>query len=188
MQGLASRPKVHLIAAMAHNRVIGAGGDLPWRLPSDLKRFKRLTLGAPIIMGRKTYTSIGRPLPRRRNLVLSRSGFTAEGVEVFTDLDAAVAACDAAEVVWIIGGASVYAAALPIADELHLSLVDAEVEGDTWFPAVQDDDWVVVERERVPADERHAYAHRYERRVRRRVTPAEPTDADPESTGDRSRR
>lgn len=159
-------PKIKLIAAMDTRRVIGRDGDLPWRLPSDLKRFKRLTLGASIIMGRTTFESIGRPLPQRRNLVLSRSGFAADGVEVFDGLPAALAACAGEPEVWIIGGATVYAAALPIADELHLSRVDAEVEGDTWFPAFDAADWVVAETEDVPEDDRHAFAHRYERMVR----------------------
>lgn len=166
-----SRPKIQLIAALGKNRVIGRDGDLPWRLPSDLKRFKRLTLGAPIIMGRKTYASIGRPLPRRRNLVLSRSGFVADGVETFDGLPAAIEACLSEPVVWIIGGASVYAAALPIADELHLSRVDAEVDGDTWFPPFDAADWTLVESEDVPADTRHAFAHRYER-LTARASPA----------------
>ncbi|MGK0359095.1 MAG: dihydrofolate reductase [Bradymonadia bacterium] len=165
-----TRPRLHLIAAIATHRVIGRDGHLPWRLPSDLKRFKRLTSGAPIIMGRTTYTSIGRPLPKRRNIVLSRSGFSAQGVEVFDGLDAAIDACAGADVVWIIGGSSVYAAALPIADELHLSIVDAEVEGDTWFPAFDVEGWTVAESEDVPADARHAFAHRYERMVRAAVS------------------
>lgn len=153
--------RLALIAALDTTGVIGRDGDLPWRLPSDLKRFKRLTLGHPIIMGRATFESIGRPLPRRRNMVLSRSGFEADGVEVFTSLPAALAAIDAPQA-FIIGGSTVYAAGLPLADALHLSRVHAQVDGDTWFPPFDVNAWQIVAEEHVPADDRHAFDHTYQ--------------------------
>lgn len=165
------QPQLALIAALDDGGVIGRDGDLPWRLPSDLKRFKKLTSGHPIVMGRATYQSIGRPLPRRRNLVLSRSGFTAEGVEVFPSLEAALDAIVAPHA-FIIGGAAVYAAAMPLADALHLSRVHARVDGDTWFPAVDFAEWHCVAEDHVPADEKHAFAHTYQHWVRRSVSPA----------------
>jgi dihydrofolate reductase len=161
-----STPAVALIAALDEGGVIGRDGDLPWRLPSDLKRFKRLTLGHPIIMGRATYQSIGRPLPRRRNLVLSRNGYTADGIEVFPSLEAALAAVRASQA-FIIGGAAVYAAGLPIADALHLSRVHARVDGDTWFPPFDPTRWQLMADEHVPADERHVFAHTYQHWTRR---------------------
>lgn len=153
------RPTVTIIAALARNRVIGRDNGLPWRLPSDLKRFKRLTWGAPLIMGRSTYESIGRPLPQRRNIVLSRRGFQAPGVEVYDSLDAAVAACDGVEEVFIGGGAAVYEAALPVADAMHLSVVDAHVKGDTWFPPFDPSAWAVRDFQVVLADAKHTYSH-----------------------------
>lgn len=154
-----SRPAVTIIAALARNRIIGRDGGLPWRLPSDLQRFKRLTLNHPLIMGRSTYVSIGRPLPKRRNIVLSRTGFRAPGVEVFDALPAAIEACDGAEQVFIGGGAAVYAAALPIADAMHLSVVDAHVEGDTYFPTFDPTAWAVRDFQVMLADAKHTYSH-----------------------------
>lgn len=154
-----SRPSVAIIAALARNRIIGRDGGLPWRLPSDLQRFKRLTLGHPIIMGRSTFESIGRPLPNRRNLVLSRTGFKAPGIEVVESLEAAIDACAEVEQVFIGGGAAVYTAALPVAHELHLSVVDAQVEGDTWFPTFDPTAWAVKDFQVVLADANHTYSH-----------------------------
>ena len=127
--------KVSLIAAVSRNRVIGRDGALPWHLSADLKRFKRLTLRRPIIMGRKTWDSIGKPLPKRPHLVLSRSGFAAEGVTVYESLEAALAAWREATEVCIIGGEAIYATAWRYATHLHLTVVHTEVEGDAFFPA-----------------------------------------------------
>ena len=148
-----------MVAALGLNGVIGRDGDLPWRLPADLKRFKKLTLGHPILMGRTTYESIGRPLPGRRNLVLSRSGFTADGVEVFTHFPAALDASQPAEELMVIGGARVYEAVLPRADRLYLSVVHGEFAGDTWFPQIHANDWTMVSTDHVPADARNQWAH-----------------------------
>ena len=140
-------PKIVLVAAHARNGVIGRDGDMPWRLPSDLKHFKAATLGTPVIMGRKTWLSIGRPLPGRANIVVSRSGFSAEGVETVASLEAALelardrAQPDGAEQVSIIGGGQIYAQAIGLADELLLTEVDADIEGDTVFPEIDSTVW-----------------------------------------------
>ncbi|PHR25682.1 MAG: diacylglycerol kinase [Hoeflea sp.] len=142
-----SNVKLVLVAAHAENGVIGRDGDMPWRLPSDLKHFKAVTLGTPVIMGRKTYLSIGRPLPGRANIVVSRSGFTAEGVETVDSLDKALerarsyAQESGASQISVIGGGQIYALAIDRADELILTEVDAEIEGDTVFPAIDSSLW-----------------------------------------------
>lgn len=124
-----------LIAAVARNGAIGQGGSMPWHLPADLQRFKRTTLGAPIIMGRKTWDSIGRPLPGRRNIVITRNPqWQAPGAETAESLRAALALAEGAEQVFVIGGAQIYAEALPLADRLLLTEIDADFEGDTFFP------------------------------------------------------
>jgi len=127
------------VVAMASNRVIGKDGQLPWHLPEDLKLFKKLTTGHPILMGRKTYESIGRPLPKRRNIVLSKTWKAPEGVdvEVIQDLDD-LAALGLGGDVFLIGGAQVYAALLPRCDEVYLSYIHEPYEGDTYFPPFED--------------------------------------------------
>ncbi len=151
--------RLSLIAAIAANGVIGRGNDLPWRLPDDLKRFKRLTVGHTVLMGRRTFESIGRPLPRRRSLVLSRNpGFRPEGVEVFADLDAALRACAGNDEVFVIGGRGVYEAAMHRADRLCLTDVEAEVEGDVHFPEIDRSRWNLVSEEHHAADDRHELA------------------------------
>lgn len=140
--------KVVLIAALAENGVIGAAGKIPWHISDDLKRFKRLTLGHPIIMGRKTYDSLGKPLPGRRNLVLTR-GPAIPGVECFAGLDAALATCQT-ETAFIIGGAEIYRQALPLADTLLLTHVHRQVAGDTRFPDFDRSQWHEVAREDYP--------------------------------------
>lgn len=128
--------RISMVAAMAANRVIGKDNQLLWRLPEDLKRFKSITMGSPVVMGRKTYESIGRLLPGRTNVILSRDpAFAVEGAKVFTSLDAALAALanEHAEV-FVIGGGEIYRQALPRADRLYLTEIDAEYEGDAFFP------------------------------------------------------
>jgi dihydrofolate reductase len=132
---------VTIIAAVAANRVIGDRGNLPWRLPDDLARFKRLTMGSALVMGRATFASIGRPLPGRRTIVLSRDpALRIDGCEVLHSLDEAVRAA-AREELFVTGGASVYALFLPIADRMLLTHVDREVPGDSLFPEVRWDEW-----------------------------------------------
>ncbi len=137
-----------LIAALAQNRVIGRDNQLPWHLPADLKHFKAMTLGKPIIMGRKTWDSLGRPLPGRLNLVVSRqSDLVLEGAEVFPSLEAAIERAKAwareeqAEELMLIGGAQLYAEGLALADRLYLTRVELAPEGDAWFPEVSQQDW-----------------------------------------------
>jgi dihydrofolate reductase len=150
--------RLSLVVAAAENGVIGAGNKLPWHLPEDLKRFKALTLGKPILMGRKTHESIGRPLPGRLNIVITRQrGLTLPGCTVVNTLAEARAAAVAAEELAVIGGAEVYVQALSSADVIHLTRVHAQVAGDAHFPVLPAGEW----HERViathPADARHAY-------------------------------
>ena len=131
-------PRLTAIVAMTPSHVIGRGGDLPWHLPEDLKFFKRTTSGHPIVMGRKTYESIGRPLPKRRNIVLTRDpAWSAPGVETITSPEQLNALEDLGDTVFIIGGAEIYQAFMPHLDELLVSHVFAEHEGDTFFPAFE---------------------------------------------------
>jgi dihydrofolate reductase len=150
-----------LVVAMAHNRVIGIDNALPWRLPAELAHFKRVTMGHPIIMGRKTYESIGKPLPGRMNIVVSRNrGFVAPGCTVVDSLEKAYAASGSTDEVSIIGGTSLFEAALPTADCIYLTEIEADVEGDTWFPDFDRSLWREEEMERHPVDARHAYPFR----------------------------
>jgi len=148
-----------LIAAVAENGVIGAKGGLPWRLPDELAHFKRTTLGKPVVMGRRTFVSLGRALPGRTNVVLSRArDFAAAGAEVARDLDAALALLAGAPEVVVIGGAAVYAESLPRADRIYLTRVHGRPEGDVFFPELDPKDWresLLLEH---PADARHAFA------------------------------
>ncbi len=130
------RPAVSLVAVVARDGGIGYRGGLLVHLPDDLRRFKQITLGMPVVMGRKTWQSIGRPLPGRRNIVVSRdAGFVAEGAEAAASLDAALALAGSVPLVHVIGGAEIYALAMPLADELQLTEIDAEFPADTFFPA-----------------------------------------------------
>nr|WP_315598413.1 dihydrofolate reductase [uncultured Cupriavidus sp.] len=138
-----------LIVARARNGVIGRDNTLPWRLPEDLQHFKRTTLGAPIIMGRKTWDSIGRPLPGRRNIVVSRNrALELAGAEVVGSLEDAQRLCAGVEQVFLIGGAQLYAEALPSADRLIVTEIDADVPGDAFFPAVDRSIWIEASREK----------------------------------------
>ena len=151
-----------LIAALDRNGLIGRDNALPWHLPADLQHFKRTTLGKPIVMGRKTWESLGRPLPGRHNIVLTRDpGYTAEGATVVTSVDAALAAAGDVDEVMVIGGAALYATLLPRADRLYLTRIDAAFEGDAWFPEVDPGDWREVAREAHAPDERNAHAYSF---------------------------
>jgi len=153
---------------MAENRVIGRDNQLPWHLPADLAHFKRLTLGKPVIMGRLVYESIGRPLPGRHNIVLSRNpAFVAEGCTVVHDPDAALAAAGNVDEVAVIGGEQIYRLFLPLADVIHLTVVHAEVPGDTYFPSLPDLEWTEHDRTTRAADERNAYPLSFVTLVRR---------------------
>jgi dihydrofolate reductase len=152
-----AEPLVSLIVAMAQNGVIGRDNALPWRLPEDLKRFKAFTLGKTLLMGRKTYESIGRPLPGRANLVLTRDkGWQAQGIVVVHSVEEALARAAGTELV-AIGGAEIYRLVLPFARRIYLTHVHADVPGDTYFPDFDPTQWADVECRAHPADEHHAY-------------------------------
>ncbi|WP_368175646.1 type 3 dihydrofolate reductase [Aeromonas sp. R5-4] len=162
--------KISMIAAMAHDRVIGKDNQMPWHLPADLAHFKRVTLGKPVLMGRKTFESIGRPLPGRRNLVISRNpDYQAEGIEVVGSVEAALAllAGSSVEELMVIGGGHLYAEMLPSADCLYLTRIDLAVEGDTRFPAFDDGQWQRIECESRPADEKNPHPYSFETWQRR---------------------
>lgn len=152
---------ISMIAAMAHDRIIGKDNQMPWHLPADFAWFKRCTMGKPVIMGRKTYESIGRPLPGRENIVISRdASLVIEGVTTVTSIDEALSvAGDVAEVM-IIGGGTIYQACLPKAQKLYVTHIDAQVDGDTQFPA-WNDDFLEVHSEAYQADENNAYDMRF---------------------------
>ena len=157
-----------LIAAMSKNRVIGRDNRLPWRLPRDLLRFKALTLGKPILMGRRTHESIGRPLPGRHNLVLSqRPDLVAPGCTIVRSLEEALAQVAPASELFIIGGASLYAQAAPLCERLYLTRVEAEVEGDTFFPEVDLDAFHLLKSESHDPDETHIYPYTFVELLRR---------------------
>ncbi len=155
---MSAKPVISLIVAMADNGVIGRDNDLPWRLPDDLKFFKRTTLGAPIVMGRRTWQSIGRPLPGRTNLVVTRNRrFEADGAQVAHSLGDALALVADVPEVFVIGGATLYREALPMASRLYLTEVHADIDGDTTFPQWDRSQWREVRRDDRPADADHAH-------------------------------
>lgn len=154
--------RVSIIVAADDHGGIGRDGGLPWHLPEDLKRFKALTMGKPIVMGRRTWESIGRPLPGRRSLVVSRQpGLVLAGAEVFGSLEEALRAAGDAPEACVIGGAEIYRQALPRADEIHLTRVHASVMADTFLPVLDAGEWEEVAREDRAADERHAHAYSF---------------------------
>jgi dihydrofolate reductase len=160
--------RLALIAAVAENGIVGRGNKLPWHLPEDLKYFKRITLGKPVVMGRKTWDSIGRPLPGRTNIVISRQpNLELEGASVVADLPAAlrlaesVGRTDGSEELMVIGGSEIYALALPIAQRLYLTEVHAEVAGDAAFPAWHRDEWEESSRQRHSASETNPYDYSF---------------------------
>ena len=156
---------IALVIAAAENGVIGRGGGLPWRIPSDLKMFRRLTLGKPIIMGRKTYLSIGKPLDQRDNIVVTRDpAFYAPGVTIAASVEAALtkaralATAKGVEELMVIGGAEVYRQALPLADRIYLTRVHAKPEGDVLIPPLSPGEWREVSREALPRDAKDEHA------------------------------
>ena len=160
--------KLAIIVAQARNRVIGVNNKLPWHLPEDLKYFKRVTMGKPVIMGRNTYESIGRPLPGRTNIVISRQAdYKPEGVEVVSSLEAArelaesIGLINGIEEAMVIGGAQIYEQALSLAGRLYLTEVDAEIQGDAWFPEFAREDWKEVGRESFSAEGSNPYNYSF---------------------------
>lgn len=153
---------ISLIVAMDRNRLIGAHNRLPWRLPADLKYFKSITMGKAILMGRKTYESIGRPLPGRTNIVVTREpNYQAPGCIVVHSIDEALARPECGDEVMVIGGASFYEQILPRADRIYLTLIDAECAGDTYFPSFDPNAWHEIRREDHEPDERNPYRYSF---------------------------
>jgi dihydrofolate reductase len=155
----APTPRIELVVATSDNDVIGVGNALPWRLPEDLKRFKSITMGHPILMGRKTYESIGKALPGRRNLVMSRSAqFAPADASVVVNLPAALEAAVDAPVLMVIGGSEIYAQTLPHAQRIHLTLVHTQIDGgEAFFRGWRGPQFRQADLEYHTADERHAY-------------------------------
>ncbi|HEY7239340.1 MAG TPA: dihydrofolate reductase [Burkholderiales bacterium] len=151
---LPQAPRIYLVAAVASNGIIGANGALPWRLPEDLQHFKRITLGHPVIMGRRTWESLKGPLPGRDNIVVTRTaGYEAPGAAVASSLQAALALCLGETVAFVIGGSSLFAESLPLAAGLVMTEIYRDFEGDTWFPQYDRSRWRESQRERhVTAD------------------------------------
>lgn len=153
---------VSLIAAMDRNRVIGMNNKMPWHLPADLKHFKRVTVGKPIVMGRNTYDSLGRPLPGRLNIVLSRQAdLRIEGCEVVSSVEDALKLAGDVDEVMIIGGANLYRQTIDLADKLYLTYIDEKFEGDTFFPEVNPAMWQIDSEEKHYADEKNRYDYRF---------------------------
>ncbi|CAG7856084.1 dihydrofolate reductase [biofilm metagenome] len=155
--------KISLIVAMASNRAIGLNNQMPWHLSADLKRFKQITMGRPIIMGRKTYEAIGKPLPGRTNIIVSRNlSYQQAGCVVVDSIDAAINhGCRLDEEVFVIGGATLYAATLPIADNLYITQINQEYEGDTFFPSIDIAAWSVLAQEDIFNDESVNYTYSF---------------------------
>ncbi len=151
---------IALVAAMDRNRLIGANNQLPWRLPADMRHFRQITLGHTLLMGRLTWESLGKPLPQRRNLVISRGDLSLEGAQQVRSIEQAIALTGDQELM-VIGGAQLYSAALPMAERLYLTLVDWEFEGDTWFPEWDEQAWVVVVETRHAADDKNGCSMRF---------------------------
>ncbi|MEO6249746.1 MAG: dihydrofolate reductase [Luteimonas sp.] len=157
--GLGVAVHLTLIAALDRNFAIGKGNALPWHLPADLKRFKSLTMGKPVLMGRKTAESLGRPLPGRRNLVLTRQGAVPfAGMEIVASLEQARDAVEGAEELCVIGGGEIFNLTLPLATRMHLTWVDVRVsDADAFFPRFDADQWTIDHRAQHPADAKHAF-------------------------------
>lgn len=149
--------KISLVLAASENDIIGKGNALPWRLPADLKYFKTVTLGKPIVMGRKTWESLGKPLPGRTNIVMTRRPLQFSGCVVVEDVAAALRAAGDADELMVIGGADIFREFLPLAQRIYLTRVHAVIDGDVVFPLPEPAQWRELSRQDYPADERHAY-------------------------------
>lgn len=166
-------PKISMIAAMANDRIIGADNAMPWHLPADLKHFKKITMGKPVVMGRKTYKSIGKALPNRPNIVISRSQFTCDDALVVKGIDEALKAAqqvleqaptteDKPHEIMIIGGGAIYELCLPLAECLYLTFIDLDVKGDTKFPDYkQTAQWTTIDTERHSSDDKNPFNYQF---------------------------
>lgn len=154
------RPKISLIAAVSKNLVIGKDNQMPWHLSEDLQYFKKMTLGKPIIMGRKNHESIGQPLPKRHNIIMTTAAnYFAQGCTVVNSIEDALDAAGEVEEIMIIGGGVIYELFLPMADKLYLTEIDKEIEGDVYFPEFDKDEWKVVSKE--PGTEEDGYTYNF---------------------------
>ena len=159
---LLCKMNLSIIVAFANNRVIGKDNQLIWHLPNDLKHFKNITSGHPVIMGRKTYESIGRLLPNRKNIIVTRnSEYQLAGAHVFNSLEAAIESCSTEEQVFIIGGSEIYGQALPLADKLYITEVLHDFDGDAFFPEINFEEWSLVSEEQGIIDEKNKWEHRF---------------------------
>ncbi|WP_129726523.1 MULTISPECIES: dihydrofolate reductase [Bacillaceae] len=150
------------LVAMDKNRLIGKDNDLPWRLPADLAYFKKVTMGHPIIMGRKTFEAIGKPLPGRRNIIVTRNEqYKQPGCEVLSSIEDIYKVGDGIEEVFVIGGAEIFKEVLPMMDRLYVTYIDEEFEGDTYFPNINDNEWRIISEEPGITDEKNPYHYRF---------------------------
>jgi len=157
-----TKPKISLVCAMAKNRVIGNDNQMPWHLPADLKHFKAVTMSKPIVMGRKTYESIGRPLPGRQNVIISRNtDYKIDGCEVVHSIDAALELLSEQDEVMIIGGGFLYSQMIDLADKLHLTFIELDVEGDTCFPEFEHLNITEVSKESCLRDEKNPHNYHF---------------------------
>jgi len=150
---------ISIVVAMDKNKVIGKDNQLPWHLPADLAFFKKTTMGKPIVMGRKTHESIGKPLPGRQNIILTRNkNYEGEGCTVIHSVDELYSfEKNDQDEVCVIGGAEIFKEVLPCADRLYITMIEHEFEGDTFFPSIKDSDWVLVSKEKGPKDDKNPY-------------------------------
>ncbi len=154
--------ELHMIVAHARNGVIGKEGKLPWYLPEDWRYFKRTTLGKPVIMGRKTWETLGRPLPGRRNIVVTRQkDYVAEGADVVGSIEAALSLVADAPVAFILGGAQIYKESMPLVQVAHITYINADFEGDAFFTPLKDDEWTLTEEESFPATDAHPFSYSF---------------------------
>src|SRR5471030_3297475 len=146
---------VSIVVAISQNHAIGKDNKLLWYLPNDLKHFKEITSGLTVIMGRKTYESVGKPLPNRRNIIITRQNITIEGCEVVNSIEAALALCSAEAEVFIVGGADIYKQSMHLTDRIYLTIVHKEFDGDSFFPQIDPNEWQETEREDFEPDEKN---------------------------------
>ncbi|MFM7016480.1 MAG: dihydrofolate reductase [Bacteroidota bacterium] len=154
--------EISIIVAFANNQVIGKDNQLIWHLPNDLKHFKKITSGHPVIMGRKTFESIGRLLPNRKNIIITRnSGYQIEGAHIFNSIESAVESCQEDEEIFIIGGSEIYGQALTLAKKLYITELLHDFEGDAFFPQINYEEWDLVSEEQGIIDERNKWEHQF---------------------------
>ncbi len=157
-----SLKNLSIISALADNRVIGHANTLPWRLPADLAHFKALTMGKPMLMGRKTWESLPGLLPGRRHIVLTRdTGYLAEGVEIVHSIEGALDRVGSENEIMLVGGANLYAQAIPLASRMYLTYVHTQARGDAWFPEFDRSQWIEMSRERHPADQKNPFDYSF---------------------------